>query len=213
MCSSAQASTQPGTLIGSIPCGGIVCAIQLRQLRFHLLVAQAERRAAAAVQAVELVLLRAVDDREEIAADAVRDRLHQSERGVGRDRGVDRAAAALQNVESDLRRERHAGADHAVARDDFGTRGKRFAGDAIDLGRQSDTVAKKNSAKKAKRLMRQTSRSFQPVIPSEVEGPRGASIDDARGPSTPLRFAQDDEAITRSATLSPDRAARRDTPG
>ena len=111
-------------------------AVQLVELGFHLLVAQSERRAAAAVQAVELVFLRAVDDREEIAADAVRDRLHQSERGVGRDGGVDGAAAAFQNIESNLGRERHAGANHAVAGDDFGTRGEGLAGDAIDLGRQ-----------------------------------------------------------------------------
>ena len=110
--------------------------MQLRQLRFHLLVAQTQRRAPAAVQAIELVLLRAIDNRKEIAANAVRNRLHQSKRGVSRDRGVDRAAAAFQNVESDLSRERHARANHSVAGDDFGARREGLTGDPIDLCRQ-----------------------------------------------------------------------------
>ena len=51
-------------------------AVQLVELGIHLLVGQAERRTAATVQAVEFIFLRAVDDREQIAAHAVRDGLH-----------------------------------------------------------------------------------------------------------------------------------------
>jgi len=38
-----------------------------------------------------------------------------------------------------------------------------------------------------------------PVIPSEVEGPRGESLDLPRGPSTSLRFARDDGDVERAA--------------
>ena len=108
--------------------------MQFGELGLHLVVAQAERRTAAAVDSVELVLLRAVNDGEEIATDAVRNRLHQTERRVGRDRGIDRAAAAFQNVEPDLRGQRHAGANHAVPRQHFRAGGESLPGDPIDLG-------------------------------------------------------------------------------
>ncbi len=97
-----------------MPRGGIVSRMQLRQFGFHRVVTQAERRTAAAVDPVKFVFFRAVNDREQIAADSVRDRLHQSERGVRRDRGVHCAAAAFQNFDPDLRRGRHAGANHSV---------------------------------------------------------------------------------------------------
>ena len=71
-------------------------------------------RAAAGVEAVELLRLRVPDDGEQVAADAAGHRLHEAHRGVGGDGRVDRVAALLQDVEPDLRRERVAGGDHAV---------------------------------------------------------------------------------------------------
>ena len=115
--------------------------MQLRELALHLLVAQPERRTAAAVEAVKFVVLRAVNDREKIAADAVRNRFHQAERRVGRDRGIDRAAAAFQNIEPNLRRRRHARANHPVPRQDFRTRRQGFAGDAVDLAMDRNAKA------------------------------------------------------------------------
>jgi glycosidase len=41
------------------------------------------------------------------------------------------------------------------------------------------------------------------VIPSEVEGPRGESLDLPRGPSTSLRFAQDDSEASRHTAADP----------
>jgi hypothetical protein len=93
-------------------------------------------RAARGVEAVELFRLRLVDDGEEVAADAAAGGLHEAERGVGGDGGVDGRAALAQDVEADLRRERLAGADHAVLGDDLGTGGKGAAGDAVGLGGQ-----------------------------------------------------------------------------
>src|SRR3954467_14167248 len=74
-------------------------AIQLLQLGLHLFKTEPERRTAAAVQAIELVFLRAVNDREEVAADPIRDRFHEAESSVRRDRRVDCGAAAFENVE------------------------------------------------------------------------------------------------------------------
>ena len=117
-----------------MPRGGIVVRFSFVELGFHLLVAQTERRTAAGVEPVEFVFLRAVNDREKIAADAVRNRLHQTEGGVRGDRGIDRAAAALQNIETDLRGRGNARANHSVTGQHFGARGEGAPGDAIDLG-------------------------------------------------------------------------------
>ena len=108
-------------------------ALQLRELGFHLLVAQAEGRTAAAVDSVKFVFLRAVNDGKEVAADAVRDRFGQTERSVRRNRSVNRAATAFQNVDADLRGQRHARANHAMPRHHFRARGKILSGDPIDL--------------------------------------------------------------------------------
>ena len=108
-------------------------AVELCELGLHLLVAESERRAAGGVEAVEFFRLRIPDDGEQVAADAAAHRLHQAQRGVGRDGGVDRRAAGLENIEAGLRRERLAGADHAVLRDDFRAGGERSAGDAVHL--------------------------------------------------------------------------------
>src|SRR5207247_158240 len=76
----------------------------------------------------------AVNDGEEVAADAVRNRFGQAERGVRRDRSVDRAAAAFQNVETDLRGQRHARANHAVSCQHFRAGGEILSSNPIDLG-------------------------------------------------------------------------------
>ena len=55
---------------------------------------------------MELFGLGVPDDGVEVAADAAAGGLHQAERGVGRDGGVDGAAAGLEHVERDLRGER-----------------------------------------------------------------------------------------------------------
>jgi excinuclease ABC subunit A len=44
-----------------------------------------------------------------------------------------------------------------------------------------------------------TGQYLRSVIPTAIEGPRGKSIVARRGPSTPLRFAQDDESLARAA--------------
>ncbi len=93
--------------------------MQFRELGFHLLVAQPEWRTTAAVDSVKFIFFHAVNDREQIAADPVRDRLHQTERRVCGDRGIDRASAALQYIDPNLRRRRHARANHSLPRHDF----------------------------------------------------------------------------------------------
>src|SRR6266403_6126465 len=107
--------------------------MQLVELRFHLFIAQTERRAAAAIDAVKFVFFRAINDGKKVAADSVRNWFHQAKGGVGRDRSIDRVTAALQDVEPDLRSCRHARANHSVPGQDFRARGKGFSGDAIDL--------------------------------------------------------------------------------
>jgi excinuclease ABC subunit A len=56
-----------------------------------------------------------------------------------------------------------------------------------------------------------TGRYLKAVIPSGVEGPRGTSRKTPRGPSTPLRFAQDDgEELARAAEEPPSYHANRE---
>ena len=57
-----------------------------------------------------------VDNREQVAADAVAGGLHQPERGIGSDGRIDRTAAVLEHVERDLRGERVCSGRHAVLR-------------------------------------------------------------------------------------------------
>ena len=66
-----------------------------------------------------------------IAADPAADGLHETERGVGRDGGVDGAAARFQNVERDLGCQRLASRSHAVGRDDFRAGGEQFTGESV----------------------------------------------------------------------------------
>ena len=61
----------------------------------------------------QLARLRVPHDREQVAAEPVRGRLHQAEARVDGDRGVHRAAARLQHVDAGLRR-RAAAQHHAV---------------------------------------------------------------------------------------------------
>ena len=63
---------------------------------------------------------RVPEDREEIAAEAVRRRLHQAEAGVRRDRGVDGAPSLAQDLHSRLRAERLGARHHAVLGPDGG---------------------------------------------------------------------------------------------
>ena len=51
-------------------------AMQFRELGFHLIVTQAERRTSAAIDPIKFVLFRAINDSEQIAADAVGDWFH-----------------------------------------------------------------------------------------------------------------------------------------
>ena len=83
-------------------------ALRLQQRR-----RQAGRRPAAGVEPVQRVRSRFVDDREQIAADAVDLRLDEAHDRVGRDGGVDRVAAALEDLHAGLRRQRLAGGDDA----------------------------------------------------------------------------------------------------
>src|SRR5207302_4256892 len=114
-------------------------SIQLVELGFHLLVTQTERRSPAAVDSVKFVFFCAVNDCEQIAAHAVRDRLHQTERRVRGDRSVHCAATAFQNIKPDLRRRRYAGANHSVPCENFGSRRATFSRDPIDWPRSKMT--------------------------------------------------------------------------
>src|SRR5207253_7335854 len=74
-----------------------------------------------------------INDREKIAADSIGDWLHQPKCRVRGDGGVDRAAAAFQNVEADLRSGRYARANHCVPRENFRSRREILPRDSIDL--------------------------------------------------------------------------------
>ena len=78
------------------------------------------RRPAGGVEAVDLLRLGVIDDGEQVAADAAHHRRHQTHGGVGRDRGVDRIAAALQHGGTGARRDRMLRRDDPVLRDHHG---------------------------------------------------------------------------------------------
>ena len=90
---------------------------------------------AGAVQAVEAAGLRVPDDGEQVAADAARHRLHQSEGGVDRDGGVGGAASFLQHVHADLDRERVGGGHHPVTGEDDGPGGEGAPLGPVGAGR------------------------------------------------------------------------------
>src|ERR1051326_5843026 len=114
-------------------CGWNCVAMQFRQFGFHLIVTQAEWRTAAAVDAVEFVFLRAINNCEKVAANSVRDWFHQTKRRVCRDRRVHGAAAAFQNFDAELRRRGNAGANYSVPCQNFRSSGKILSGNPIDL--------------------------------------------------------------------------------
>jgi hypothetical protein len=70
-------------------------------------------------------------DGEQVAPDAAAGRLHEAERRVGRDRRIDGAAALLEDVQRDLRRQGLAGRRHAMRRQHLGAGDEFGAGDAI----------------------------------------------------------------------------------
>ncbi len=74
-------------------------------------------RAAAGVEAEELLVFLAPENGEEVAAGPAAHRLDKAEHGIGRNDRVDRIAAGLENVDARHARQRHGGADHAVLRD------------------------------------------------------------------------------------------------
>ncbi len=91
---------------------------------------QRARSPAARVEAMERARLGLVDERKQIAADAVARGLHQAHHRVGRDGGVDGVAAALEHLHAG------AGGQHLAGRDDAQTRGHlRPAGEGTMLCR------------------------------------------------------------------------------
>ena len=78
---------------------------------------QAERTAAAGVEAVKFFRVGVPNDGEEIAARTAAHRLGDGEHRVRSDRGIDGVAARLQDFEGGHRGERLAGGGHAVAAD------------------------------------------------------------------------------------------------
>ena len=88
-------------------------------------------RTARTVVAVQLFRLRIPHDGEQIAADAVAGRLHQSKRGVCSDRGIHRTAAIAHRLQRDLGRQRMRGGRHRMRRVDLAAGGEGFAGDAV----------------------------------------------------------------------------------
>ena len=92
---------------------------RIETLCFQQFGRDARSRPAARVDADQLVLLRHIDDREHVAADAGTFGLDDIEHRGGRNRRIDRVAALLQDAQSRLRRERMARRHHAIARHHF----------------------------------------------------------------------------------------------
>ena len=78
---------------------------------------RALRRPAAGVQRVHALRLRVVDEREQVAADAVHRGFDDGEDGRGSDRGIEGVAPLLEDAQPRRRRQRLARGDHAVARE------------------------------------------------------------------------------------------------
>ncbi len=96
-----------------------------------LVIAQPHRRAAGAVQAIDLARLGVIDDDEDVPAYAVARGLHQSQSRVGGDGGVHRIAASFEHVQRDLCGQRVRGGGHAVRRGDGRTGGEMIAADPV----------------------------------------------------------------------------------
>ena len=99
--------------------------------RIHARERLSGRRLPARVQGVELVLLRDVNDGEQVAGDADVHRFDEVEHRSGRDRGIDRVAASLQDVEPHLGGKRLARRHHAIPRHDFRASLREPAGRSI----------------------------------------------------------------------------------
>src|SRR5262249_2807855 len=69
--------------------------MQFCQLSLHLLITQTEWRTSAAIDSVEFVFLRAVNERKQTPANSIGDRLHQTERRVRSNRRVYSAATVF----------------------------------------------------------------------------------------------------------------------
>ena len=72
------------------------------------------RSSAARVESVQALRFRIPDDREQVAADAVPGRLHESESSVRSNGGVHGVSALPHDLQRDLRRERLAGRGHGL---------------------------------------------------------------------------------------------------
>src|SRR5436190_7105595 len=107
--------------------------MQFRELGFHLIVTQAERRTSAAIDPIKFVLFRAINDSEEVAADAVGDWFHQSKSSVRANRRIHGAPTAFQNIEPDLRGRRHTRANHSMPLQNLRSRREILSRDTIDL--------------------------------------------------------------------------------
>jgi hypothetical protein len=96
--------------------------VQLAAL--ELVEREAARTAAAGIEAVELFSFGFPNDGEQVAAEAAAHRFGDAEHRVGRDRGVDRVAAGLQDFNGGERREGLTGGRHAVFADSGRARGE-----------------------------------------------------------------------------------------
>ena len=148
----------------------------------HLREVAAHGGAARTVIAVELLRLRVPHDGEQIAADAIQYRLHQSDRGVGGDGGIDRAAAVLDPVDCDLGGERLFGRRHAVLRQDgrAGRPGRSriaVAAAQLPVGRHRRESHRHGDRHPAIARMIIERRKLPPEVVSESEHPEVAGAD------------------------------------
>jgi hypothetical protein len=93
-----------------------------------------------------------MDQHEAAAAQIARPRQSDSERETDRDGRIDRISSTLQNVQSNARRRRFLGHDHAVLGDDR-TRGGQWRDDGIGNGKGWSN-AKKGKGSELKRSQR-----------------------------------------------------------
>ena len=108
-----QPSTTPGTSTTSGPRLGI--SVRPRFAYSAGVAAYAERPVES--RPWTCLRFRVVDDRQQVAADAVHARLDDGEHGGGGDGGIDRVAAVLQHAQAGRRGERLARRDHAAPPD------------------------------------------------------------------------------------------------
>ncbi len=99
------------------------------------------RRATRAVVPIQLPAFGVPYDREQITADAVAGGFHQTESGIGRDRGIHRRTTGLHHVQGDLGGQGLGGGGHRVRGDHLRAGGEGVAGDPVggDGGRRQGT--------------------------------------------------------------------------